>query len=179
MKMPNGYGSITKLSGSRRRPYAVRRTIDGRQKYLAYFADFNDALAYLVELNKCPAILGSDITFADAYRFEMAERRKRIANVTAQNYDIAFRKCAAIHDKRLTDLTVTDLQSIIKTMSATGIRHPMQKKVRQVMHNVYRYAIKYQLIAPTADISRFVDIDMPKRKYKKKPFNTRQLNRKR
>lgn len=177
MKMPNGYGSITKLSGSRRRPYAVRRTIDGRQKYLAYFADFNDALAYLVELNKCPAILGSDITFADAYRFEMAERRKRIANVTAQNYDIAFRKCAAIHDKQLTDLTVTDLQSIIKTMSATGIRHPMQKKVRQVMHNVYRYAIKYQLIAPTADISRFVDIDMPKRKYKKKPFNTRQLNR--
>lgn len=177
MKMPNGYGSITKLSGSRRRPYAVRRTIDGRQKYLAYFADFNDALAYLVELNKCPAILGSDITFADAYRFEMAERRKRIANVTAQNYDIVFRKCAAIHDKRLTDLTVTDLQSIIKTMSATGIRHPMQKKVRQVMHNVYRYAIKYQLIAPTADISRFVDIDMPKRKYKKKPFNTRQLNR--
>ena len=48
MKMPNGYGSITKLSGSRRRPYAVRRTVDGRQKYLAYFADFNDALAYLV-----------------------------------------------------------------------------------------------------------------------------------
>lgn len=177
MKMPNGYGSITKLSGSRRRPYAVRRTIDGQQKYLAYFADFNDALAYLVELNKCPAILGSDITFADAYRFEMAERRKRIADVTAQNYDIAFKKCAAIHGKRLTDLTVTELQSIIKTMSASGIRHPMQKKVRQVMHNVYRYAIKYQLIAPTADISRFVDIDMPKRKYKKKPFNTRQLNR--
>ena len=177
MKMPNGYGSITKLFGSRRRPYAVRRTIDGRQKYLAYFADFNDALAYLVELNKCPAILGSDITFADAYRFEMSERRKRIADVTAQNYDIAFKKCAAIHDKRLTDLTVTELQSIIKTMSASGIRHPMQKKVRQVMHNVYRYAIKYQLVAPTADISRFVDIDMPRRKYKKKPFNTRQLNR--
>lgn len=177
MKMPNGYGSITKLSGRRRRPYAVRRTIDGQQKYLAYFADFNDALAYLVELNKCPAILGSDITFADAYRFEMAERRKRIADVTAQNYDIAFKKCAAIHGKRLTDLTVTELQSIIKTMSASGIRHPMQKKVRQVMHNIFRYAIKYQLIAPTADISRFVDIDMPRRKYKKKPFNTRQLNR--
>lgn len=177
MKLPNGYGSITKLSGNRRRPYAIRRTIDGQQKYLAYFAAVSDALAYLVELNKCPAILGSDITFADAYRFEMAERRKRIADVTAQNYDIAFKKCAAIHNKRLMDLTVTDLQSIIKTMSASGIRHPMQKKVRQVMHNVYRYAVKYQLIAPTADISHFIDIDPPKRKYKKKPFNTRQLNR--
>lgn len=177
MKLPNGYGSITKLSGNRRRPYAVRRMINGHQKYLAYFANVNDALAYLVELNKYPAILGSNITFADAYRFEMGERRKRIASVTAQNYDIAFKKCAEIHDKRLMDLTVTDLQSIIKTMSASGIRHPMQKKVRQVMHNVYRYAVKYQLIAPTADISHFIDIDPPKRKYRKKPFNTRQLNR--
>lgn len=81
MKLPNGYGSITKLSGNRRRPYAVRRTINGCQKYLAYFADINDALAYLVELNKYPSVVGSDITFADAYRFEMAERRKRIASV--------------------------------------------------------------------------------------------------
>lgn len=39
MKMPNGYGSITKLPGNRRRPYAVCRTINGRQKYLAYFAN--------------------------------------------------------------------------------------------------------------------------------------------
>lgn len=177
MKLPNGYGSITKLSGNRRRPYAVRRTVDGKQKYFSYFAEFNDALAYLVELNKCPAIIGTDITFADAYYFEMAEHRKRIATVTAQNYDIAFKKCAPIHDKRLIDLTVAELQSIIKMMSVSGIRHPMQKKVRQVMHNVYRYAIKYQLIAPTADISHFIDIDPPKRKYKKKPFNTRQLNR--
>ena len=108
------------------------------------------------------------------YRFTQTILHSR---VTAQNYDIAFKKCAEIHDKRLMDLTVTDLQSIIKTMSASGIRHPMQKKVRQVMHNVYRYAVKYQLIAPTADISHFIDIDPPKRKYRKKPFNTRQLNR--
>lgn len=177
MKLPNGYGSITKLSGNRRRPYAVRRTINGCQKYLAYFADINDALAYLIELNKYPSVVGSDITFADAYRFEMSERRKRIANVTAQNYDIAFKKCALIHNKRLIDITVYDLQSIIKAMSASGIRHPMQKKVRQVMHNVYNYAIKYQIIPPTANISQFVDIDIPKRKYHKEPFNTRQLNR--
>ena len=75
MKLSNGYGSITKLSGNHVRSYAVRRTINGCQKYLAYFANVNDALAYLVELNKYPPVVGSDITFADVYRFEMAERR--------------------------------------------------------------------------------------------------------
>lgn len=177
MKLPNGYGSITKLSGARRRPYAVRKTVNGHQKYLAYFQDFNAAMAYLVDINRCPAVLGADITFADAYHFEMQERRKRIANVTADNYDIAFRKCRAIHDMKIRDIAVSDLQSVIRRLSAAGIGHPMQKKVRQVMHNTYRYAIKYQLIPATADISRFVDIDLPKRKYKKKPFNVRQLNR--
>ena len=177
MRFPNGYGSITHLSGRRRRPYAVRKSINGHQKYLAFFTAYQDALAYLVDLNKCPAILGTTITFGDAYRLEMIERRKRISFATAHNYDIAFKKCTAVHDKKLCELTVSDLQSIIKTMSVAGIGHPMQKKVRQVMHNVYHYAIKYQLIPTTADISRFVDLDMPKRKYKKCPFNTRQLNR--
>lgn len=145
MKLPNGFGSITKLSGARRRPYAVRKTINGHQKYLAFFSSACDALAYIVDINKSPSIVGSDITFADTYRFEMQERRKRIANVTAKNYDIAFKKCTVIHNRKLLDLTVSDLQSVIKSMSDSGIGHPMQKKVRQVMHNVYRYAVKYQL----------------------------------
>ena len=46
MKLPNGFGSITKLSGARRRPYAVHKTINGHQKYLAFFSSACDALAY-------------------------------------------------------------------------------------------------------------------------------------
>lgn len=43
MKLPNGYGSVTKLPGRRRKPYAARITThwtqDGKQqkKYLGYF----------------------------------------------------------------------------------------------------------------------------------------------
>lgn len=42
MKMENGYGSIVKLSGNRRKPYGVRITVgwkDNKQqrKYLGYF----------------------------------------------------------------------------------------------------------------------------------------------
>ena len=44
MKLPNGYGSVAKLTGNRRRPYMVRITTgftdDGRQlmKILGYYA---------------------------------------------------------------------------------------------------------------------------------------------
>ena len=75
---------------------------------------------------------------------------------------------------KLKDIKVSDLQAVIANC---GTGQPTQKKVRQIMHNVYRYAVKYQLISASADLSGYVDIDKLKRKYKKTPFNTRQLNR--
>ena len=59
MKLPNGYGTIEKLKGNRRKPYGVRisytDTSDGipkrKKKYIAYFADHKHALEFLTEYN--------------------------------------------------------------------------------------------------------------------------------
>ena len=39
MRKPNGYGSIKKLSGNRRRPFAFVISENGRQKPVAYFTN--------------------------------------------------------------------------------------------------------------------------------------------
>lgn len=177
MKLPNGFGSITHLSGNRRRPWAVRKTINSHQKYLAYFTSYDDALAYLADYNKNLVVYAlSRMTFADVYRLDMQERHRRIAPITAKNYDISFAKCKALIDKPLRDITVADLQAVIKRISDSGVGYATQKRVRQVMHNVYKYAVKYQVLPQSGDMSRFVDVDKPQRKYKKLPFITRQLN---
>ena len=154
MKFPNGFGSISELSGNRRRPWAVRKTISGHSVYLGYFASFKDAITFLVDY-----------------------RRPKISATTAKNYDVAFRQCQQLHDRKFSSIKISDLQAAIKKLSDQHIGHPSQKKLRQLFHNLYTYAVKYQLIPATADISRFVDIDLPKPRYKKTPFNTRQLNR--
>lgn len=38
MRKPNGYGSIKKMSGNRRRPFVFVVTKDGKQKPMGYFA---------------------------------------------------------------------------------------------------------------------------------------------
>lgn len=178
MKLPNGFGSITHLAGNRRRPWAVRKSIDGHQKYLAFFATYDDALSYLADYNKNLIVYTpARMTFADVYALDMRERRPRIAAITAKNYDIAFTKCAAIASCPLREIAVADLQAVIKRVSDAGIGYATQKRVRQVMHNVYKYAVKYQILPQAGDISRFVDVDKPRRKYKKQPFITRQINR--
>lgn len=170
MKLPNGFGSIVKLSGNRRKPYAVRR----HGKYLAYFATHDEALIYLADVNKQPDIVGSELTFAEIYRLEMAEHTAKISPKTVNGYKSAYQHCKALCPMKIKDIKVSDLQAVIAECE-TG--QPTQKKVRQIMHNVYRYAVKYQLISASADLSGYVDIDKLKRKYKKVPFNTRQLNR--
>lgn len=178
MKLPNGFGSIIFLHGSRRRPWAVLKTINGRSKYIGYFPTHAEALIFLADCNKDPSIyLPSLITFGEAYQLEMAERKAKIASVTVKNYEVIFGYCKPLHNKPLTSLKVADLQAVIKKLSDKGIGHATQKKVRQLYHNIYNYAVKYQIIPPTADISRFVDVDLPKRNKIKQPFNTRQLNR--
>ena len=170
MKLPNGFGSIVKLSGNRRKPYAVRR----HGKYLAYFATHDEALIYLADVNKQPDIIGSELTFAEIYRLEMAEHAAKISPKTVNGYKSAYQHCKALWPMKIKDIKVSDLQAVIAGCE-TG--QPTQKKVRQIMHNVYRYAVKYQLISASADLSGYVDIDKLKRKYKKVPFNTRQLYR--
>ena len=170
MKLPNGFGSIVKLSGNRRKPYAVRR----HGKYLAYFATHDEALIYLADVNKQPDIIGSELTFAEIYRLEMAEHAAKISPKTVNGYKSAYQHCRSLWPMKIKDIKVSDLQAVI---AGCGTGQPTQKKVRQIMHNVYRYAVKYQLISASADLSGYVDIDKLKRKYKKVPFNTRQLNR--
>ena len=71
MKLPNGYGTVYKLTGNRRRPWVVKKTIDGRQKPLGYFTTREEAFAFLVSVNHMTP--GKEITFSDHCRIGSLE----------------------------------------------------------------------------------------------------------
>ena len=70
MRKPNGYGSIKKLSGNRRRPYVFLISAKGKQKPLAYFATHVEAEIYAADYNKKhnnKILHGHQITFSELY----------------------------------------------------------------------------------------------------------------
>ena len=70
MRKPNGYGSIKKLSGNRRRPYVFLISAEGKQKPLAYFATQTEAEIYAADYNKKhknKILSGHEFTFAELY----------------------------------------------------------------------------------------------------------------
>lgn len=179
IKLPNGFGSITKKNDSNRRnPWTVRKTINGKQVQIGRFATYEEAIAFLADYNKNPYIYSpSQVTFGELYQLMRAERYPKLASSTRSNYEAAYKHCAALYNKRFADLRISDLQGCIKAMSAAGVGYASQKKCRQLLHHVYSYAVKYEFISPSADITRYIEIDKRRIVYPKKPFNTRQLNR--
>jgi len=84
MKLPNGYGSVVKLSGQRRKPYAVRKSngVDDRgypiYNVIGYYETRELGLMALSEYNKNPYDLEkSKITLNELFtRYLKAQRLK-------------------------------------------------------------------------------------------------------
>jgi len=178
LKLPNGFGSISYYGDHRRRPYVCKKYIQGKQKPIGYFATYEDALAYLVAYNKNPSLFNpSEITFSEIFKLWSAEHFPKIAKSTSANYTAAYKHCEPLYGKKFITLKISDLQAVIRAMSRAKIGYSSQKKCRQLLHNLYTYAVKYEIISASADISKYIDIDKKKIVYPKSPFNTCQLNR--
>lgn len=70
MKLPNSYGSVIKLGGKRRKPYAVRISklveddtgkVKRKYTYLAYFSKPEMAYTYLAEYNSGAVVRAYEI----------------------------------------------------------------------------------------------------------------------
>ena len=74
MRLPNGYGSVYKLSGKRRKPYAARKTIgwsdEGTQLFsiIGYYRTRQEAFQAIEEYNNDPYNLQvAKYTFTQIY----------------------------------------------------------------------------------------------------------------
>lgn len=147
-------------------------------KIAALKAERDAAEVEPITYNKNPSLFNpSEITFSEIFKLWSAEHYPKIAKSTAANYTAAYKHCQPLYDKKFITLKISDLQDVIRTMSRNKIGYASQKKCRQLMHNLYTYAVKYEIIAASADISRYIEIDKKRIVYPKSPFNTRQLNR--
>ena len=172
MRLPNGFGTIYKLRGNRRRPFVVKKTIDGKQKPLGYFATHDDALSFLLKYNHEPE--GLTATFADCYTQWNARKFPELSKSSVQAYKISFRHLSRIHDKAMSKLKYVDLQKAMDDVKEVA-GYSTQKKCRVLMSQLYQFAIKREMA--TTDYSRYVEIDKHYTVYKKRPFSVREINR--
>lgn len=161
MKLPNGYGSIVKLAGNRRKPWAIRisqfvelpdGTVKRHRKYIAYFVKKDAALRYLAEYNTGSVAIEhlkyTQIpTFAEIYEKWKKYRnslKDKLSSKTWRNYDIAFNHFSPLHSKKITTIKTVDIQDCFNQhnhQSSTTIG-----SMRAVIKGIYSYSLMNEYV---------------------------------
>ena len=165
MRLPNGYGSVTKLPGKRRKPYLVRKTIGWHydkekdktvQDYqiIGYAVTRAEGLQMLAEYNKNPFdVSASKVTFQEVYERWSKEKFPTISESNVHGYKASYKLCASLYSRVFKDIKLAELQNVVDTC---GKNHPTLKKLKILFNQLYDYAMKNDLCGK--DYSEFVDI---------------------
>lgn len=170
MKLPNGYGTVYKLTGNRRRPWVVKKTIDGRQRPLGYFANREEAFAFLVSVNRMTP--EKEITFSALYHAWKARHFETIGASSRSAYEISYKHLSPLHSVSFRNITYNNLQSTIDGVKAG---YCTRKKCRVLLSQLYQYAMKNSIVE--TDLSRFIELPRHVPVYTKRPFTSRQIGK--
>lgn len=164
MRLPNGYGSVFKLSGNRRRPFAVRVNIgttnagSPKYKYIGYFEKQSEALTFLSKYNEGLAshanVLKADILFKEVF-WEWLEEKEKYQNVgfkARESYICAFNQLSELHNRRFSLLRVDDLQGQIDKLE--GMSESTIGKPITLFRFMYKFAMKKEYI--DRDYSQYI-----------------------
>jgi len=123
MRNPNGYGSIYKLSGNRRKPWIVRKTAgwgeNDEQLYLTigYYESRKLAMAALAEYNKNPYTERQFITLDELYKEWSKTKYDKIGHKTKESYEVAWNHLSKLKDMKMRDIRKSHMQNIVDEMN--------------------------------------------------------------
>ena len=165
MKLPNGYGSVMKMSGKRRKPYMIRKTIGWEydpvkdkqvQKYavIGYAATKAEAMQMLAEYNQNPFdVKAAKATFQDVYDQWSKVKYPTISKSNVHGYEASYRVCGTLYNKVFKEIRLVDLQFVVDTC---GKNYPTLKKLKGLFNQLYEFAMKNDIC--NKDYSEYVDI---------------------
>lgn len=161
MRLPNGYGSVTKLSGKRRKPYIVRITqgVDEDtnefvRKVLGYYRTRKEALEALADYNKDPYDLSAhEYTFAEVYKLWSEQHFADLSKSAITNHKAAYKALSPLYDLTFKDIRLMHLQ---KAMDESGKSFNTKQRMKNVVSLMYAYAIRHEIT--DKDYSKFIEI---------------------
>lgn len=185
MRLPNGYGSISKLSGARRNPWRVRKTTGYifdektqkvRQTYVTvgYYPTKQQALQALSEYNANPYdINAAQITFAEVYDKWSDKKFEEISASNINGYKAAYKVCSSLYNMKFVDIKLSHLQGVI---DASGKSVPMKKKTKVLFNQLFEYAIMHEIVGKDKNIVEFVNAGKEEKSTKHYRFTNEEID---
>ncbi len=186
MRLPNGYGNISKLSGNRRKPWRVRKTIGWdivddtlKQRYIniGYYATRKEAMIALAEYNENPYdIKASKVTLEEIYEKWSAEKYEEVGKSAIIGYKAAWLICEPIKKMKFVDIKIDHLQAVI---DKSGKHYHTLRRFRSLIKGLYHYAVVHGVIDQSQDMTSYINIKKAgnPNAQNKNPFSKKEIDK--
>lgn len=166
MRNANGTGCIHKLSGNRRKPYAViltnkteydpkTDTYKQKRKYLGYYATQQEARKALALYIDNPYDLDKhDITVDDIWSIVSPKIEKKVSVSRWECYTAAYKYLNPIQNSKIRELRLDELQNIIDNCDK---KSATKQNIKFVMSKIYEHAMINDYVSK--DYSQYVFFD--------------------
>ena len=154
MRNPNGYGTVFKLKGKRRKPWIARVTIGWEKndetgkvrqiyKAIGYFEKQADAINALAEYNKDPYDFNeASITFKELYEKWSPKHFEKLNSSTVGAHRICFKKCTPLHERPFKSIKSMELQDFFDETCST---YATKQQLKKFLNLMYFYANKFEI----------------------------------
>lgn len=180
MRHPNGYGTVYKLSGKRRKPFIARKTLgwteDGKQiiETIGYYENRAIALQALADYNADPYdLIKGNLTFEEIYKkWKTWKFPKLNNNSSIRNYESAFDSCSTIINLQFKEIRHLHLQKVI---DKSNKNYEAKKRIRILFNQMFVWAIKNDIV--TRDYSLNLDCGNRPQKTDRTRFYTDEIKK--
>jgi integrase len=161
MRHQNGFGSIVKLGGKRRKPYAVRLTVgwkDGKQvrKYLGFYKSEREALMALADYHKSGYDIDlSKLTLAETYDRWIKRIETKVSSKVLTTHKMAFVRFGRLADVPIVNIKADQLQDWMDNIDDLSSGSKIQ--VKSTMSQIWKYAIKNDIVS--SNYAEHIDVE--------------------
>lgn len=177
MKLSNGMGSVSKMSGKRRRPWRVRVTKgwtdEGKQIYLnvGYFATKKEALLALAQYHENPYDVQKTITFSELYDKWFREKEKNHTQKNMAVYNLCYKNCTVLYNKPFNEIKKNHLQGMLDDMDASYV---MKNKIKTLLNQMFKFAMENDIV--NKNYAQFIELKNTEKPKEQLIFNREQID---
>lgn len=158
LKRANGTGTVYKLQGRRRSPWAASKG----KTIIGYYETKTAALEALNRLTGRSLDERYNMTFENVFEAWKAEHYKELTKSGRTQYDISFQVFAPLHKRKFRELRTADFQAVIDPHMKKS--HSTVSKYKQLITQMSKWAIREELI--TTNFASFVKLNENTKKEK-------------
>lgn len=145
MKNPNGYGTVTRLSGNRRKPWVAKEGKSGRQKPIGYAATREEALMLLATYNAAPwDIDRSKVTLQELFNLWREKKAPKMHLSSQRAMSSAIKHCAKLYGTPYCQIKAYDMQDCI---DGCGRGYATQGAIKTLWKHLDALALEMDIVS--------------------------------